>query len=212
MGKYSILFACIILIITIASCKGDSEKINENVEVESTEVKSKSEIVKENIELHLASNLNDPSSYQFVELVLIDSVTYKDNIDRRISMFTRNIEQANRDIEREERYRDGDMSNLYREEAYNRAKKNLELYTNYIEGIREIENNLDESVNEIASFTYIVSFRATNAFGALVLNEHFVQTKGYPDYEVINMTNERGRLHSVPNGFPGYDELLNRYR
>jgi len=53
---------------------------------------SQNEIVKKNVEEDVKEKLNNPSSYEFVKLKLIDSVTYSDNIEYRKNFFIINFQ------------------------------------------------------------------------------------------------------------------------
>ena len=56
----------------------------------SLEEPTQNEIVKRNIETYLKATLNNPESYEFVELELRDSIMYSDNIEYRKKCFQRN--------------------------------------------------------------------------------------------------------------------------
>jgi hypothetical protein len=78
--------------------------------------------------------------------------------------------------------------------------------------IVEIEKNLGDTVNTVASYTYYIKFRGNNALGAKVLNEFLVQTDGPEVTKVLNYTNDRDKLYLTPNGFPYYEEMILKSR
>ena len=69
----------IYLLLCLTSCKNEKPL-------------SRDEIVRNNVEEYLTSRMNDPESYEFVELKLFDSVLYKDNIKYRKIHFQKNID------------------------------------------------------------------------------------------------------------------------
>lgn len=129
-------------------------------------------VVKINAETYIRDKLNDPNTYEFVSLEVVDSVTYRDNIDYR------------RDY-------------LY---ANERAVKVID----------SLSATLGDQVNDVASYTYLFTFRATNAMGAKVLNEYLVQTGPKPELEVINFTDDMDELFLNPGDFPGYREAIQK--
>jgi hypothetical protein len=63
--------------------------------------------------------------------------------------------------------------------------------------------------------TYIMKYRANNAFGALVMNETYVQIEGdSPNFEVAKMTTERKKLFlnlgDIPNWTAIYTNVKSR--
>ena len=67
-------------------------------------------------------------------------------------------------------------------------------------------------LNDIAAFRYIFTFRAKNGFGALVLNDYFLELTPGPDYKILNIAENRDKLLVEPNGYPGQKELYSRYK
>lgn len=77
------LFTILSIAITLSACGSDS-----------TSTLSRDEIVKQNAEAHLKAVMNDPTSYEFVSLKLVDSVLYKDNIHYRRHEHKLELERA----------------------------------------------------------------------------------------------------------------------
>lgn len=180
---------------------------------------SQDDLVKSNIEIYMQENLNDPESYEFVELTLIDSVLINDNIEYRIEYFNDRISFTESQIESrqnqiEERYLG---SYLYSESQRDRFKSDIEDYHSDIENIKKVLAGIDsikvelgDEIYNVASYTYSFHYRANNEFGALVLNEHIIQTDPAPDFQVINLADNQDKVLLNPNQFPGYIELVER--
>lgn len=133
------------------------------------------EMVLEKAEEYLKDKLNDPDSYEFVGLILIDSVLYKDNIECR-----RNI------------FKDRDNKVL-------------------VAKIDSLEKAMGDMVNDVASYTYLFSFRSNNAMGAMVLDEYYLQTGAGPNYEVLKLAGDWDETLLTPNVFPGYNEMIRKH-
>jgi len=159
---------------------------------QSNKSESKKDTAQSNIEKSIKPNLNNPESYEFVKLTLIDSTSYSDNIESRIEMFKTSLDRQ-KDLKESE-------SVLYNSE-------DLKMYDRYLISIDSIKKEMGTKGNDAAAYTYIFEMRSNNAFGAKVKQEFYVQTT--PEQEVLNVTEDKGGLYSTPNGFPGYDEMIN---
>ena len=158
-----------ILLVLLIGCKSAPKEKTEKAEKPLTI----DEIVRNSAEEYLKDKLNDPESYEFVKLVLIDSVMYKDNIEYRRVRF-----------------------------------KDDEIVLAKIDSLVQVMN---DKVDDVASFTYIFSFRAINAMGAKVLNEYYLQTGESPNYEVVNLAEGMDDIFLNPNDFPGYTEMIRKH-
>ena len=76
---------------------------------------TRDDIVKQNAEEYIKSKMNDPNSYEYVKLELIDSVLYSDNIEYRKDYFKHNIEYNQSSIEQQESYKT-ELPSLYDEQ------------------------------------------------------------------------------------------------
>jgi len=175
------------------------------------ESKTQKEIVRDNAEAYLKPNMNDPESYEFVDLTLMDSVIYADNVEYRKNHFSRDLESNRRSLERQEEYKDGALSSMYNEEEVAKLEERIGRNNKILEAIDSLEVALGDELNDVASYTYIYSFRGNNAFGAKVLNEYILQTNPAPDFEIINMTTDEKRIILNPNNFPGYQEMIKSF-
>lgn len=178
------------------------------------------EIVREHFEAHISDKLNDPESYEFMEIAVIDTVYYKDNIEYRQESFADRIEYAESQIVRSEesineRYLGEDLYSASQKEGFREDIKGYEedisRYHNILEEIDSLEIVLGDRVHEAASYTYLIRFRASNAFGAKVINEYIIQTDPEPDFSIINITDEEDQVLLNPNQFPGYMEMIRKY-
>ncbi|MFN2373782.1 MAG: hypothetical protein ABR545_08210 [Cyclonatronaceae bacterium] len=165
------------------------------------------EIVRKNAEEALKSRMNDPESYEFASLELIDSVLYSDNIEFRRDLIRSDIRSAQGYLDIQQIYKEHPITNMYNQEI-------VDVWTGYIEEsegilakIDSLEILLGEGKNAIASYTYLFSFRGNNSFGAKTLNEYILQTEPAPGFKVINMTDDQDELNPSPNEFPGYREM-----
>ncbi|WP_106832246.1 hypothetical protein [Parabacteroides pacaensis] len=151
---------------------------------------SKEDIIKNNLVAYLHDKLDDPQSYQFVSLELIDSTTYLDNINYRRRDFEDGIKFHERIADSPDEYIN----------EINRDKRILAK-------IDSIQTALGDTVNHIAAYKFLFKFRSKNAFGAKVLNEYILQTTGSPLFEIIQMTNDPDKVYLNPNEFPGYRDM-----
>ena len=76
--------------------------------------------------------------------------------------------------------------------------------------IDSLETKLGNKKDEVASYTYVFSFRGNNALGAKILNEYILQTNPTPDFKIINMTDDKDKVYLNPNDFPGYREMIEK--
>lgn len=170
---------------------------------------NREEIVTKNAEEYLKAKMNDPKSYEFVKLVLIDSVLYSDNIQFRKESFTKYLEDDKVEIKRKESYKI-DLPSMYDEKEIDELKAKIAKNEKILMKIDSLETKLGNKKNEVASYTYVFSFRGNNALGAKILNEYILQTNSSPDFKVINMTDDKDKVYLNPNDFPGYREMIEK--
>ena len=152
--------------------------------------------------------MNDPESYEFVELKLFDSVLYKDNIKYRKNHFQQNIDLDSSNLEFQLKINTLDPSIFNQEEIDEliaSIKRNREILADF----DSIETTLGERINEVASYTYLFKFRENNSYGAKVLKEYILQTD--QDFNVINLASDKDELYVTPNVFPGYEDIIKKY-
>lgn len=192
--KRIIQLLTILFAITIYSCGGNK-------------VPSQDEIVKINIEEFLKQRMDDPGSYEFVDLDLVDSVLYIDNINRKLKDYDSSIKREQDRLDTQLGYKK-DYPFLYKEKEVNKLKASIDRENKYKIKVDSIKNVMGNDVDNVASYTYIFSMRGNNKMGAKVLVEYIVQTGNSPDYEVLNMVTEREKMFVTPNVFPGYEEIM----
>tara|TARA_R110000851_G_scaffold214241_1_gene366874 strand:+ start:75 stop:665 length:591 start_codon:yes stop_codon:yes gene_type:complete len=174
----------------------------------SEKVLTQDDIVKANTEEYLMPKLNDPESYEFTKMELIDSVLYIDNIEWRVNYLQRQLGYDKEDLKRKESYKTGSLSMLYKQEDVDEINIEIAKTEKILNAIDSIKTGLGSTINDIASYTYIFSFRSNNALGGKVLNEYIIQTEPKPSLKIINMTDDKDKLYLTPNSFPGYKELI----
>lgn len=168
---------------------------------------SQDEIVKKNAEEYVKEKMNDPSSYEFVKLELLDSITFNDNIDYRKDYFNRDMEYDRSSLEMQESYKT-EIPSMYNEKDVEELNAKIAKNERILSKIDSLATLLGARKNEVASYTYVYSFRGNNALGAKILNEYIIQTDPMPDFKIINMTNDKDKLFLNPNDFPGYREMI----
>lgn len=161
---------------------------------ENNKVKSREDIIKDNLKNYLSDKLNDPDSYEFVSLDLVDSVKYIDNINYRLDAFKKNIEWCK-------------SSDRSEGDKLNEIKKNEWI----IEKIDSIKISLGENVNKLLASKYILKFRANNSLGAKIIYSYFLLVDG--ENKIIQMEDNADRIYILNTiSFPGYMELIEKYK
>lgn len=147
--------------------------------------------VREVVEAKLKTEMNDWSSYEFVSLEVLDTIKYIDNINFRKEYFKSNIDMKKTMYEKTS------------DEFYNIKKDSI-----ILAGIDSIQNLMGDKVNEDVAYLYNYRFRGKNKLGAVILDEYLIYIS--PDWEVIQMTNDRKNLYENPGEFPGYIDLVKK--
>lgn len=175
----------------------------------SEKVPTQDDLVKANTEEYLKPKLNDPDSYEFARIELIDSVLYSDNIEWRINNFQRQL-----DDDKEYLKKWSSKLSSYKLESIEKivdlTNISIEKNEKILNAIDSIKTSLGSKINDIASYTYLFSYRSNNALGVKVLKEYIIQTEPKPTLKVINMTDDKGKVYNTPNSFPGYEELIKK--
>lgn len=155
-----------------------------------TEVRDKA--VKEQLEAKLKAAMNDPESYEFASLTLVDSNLYSDNAAALRGNWQqfRDIYQGT--ISREQRYQaDPLLNSLFDAENLRKAENNLASNNAVVAAIDSLALAMGADTNHVASYTYEFAFRGKNAMGAKVLSQKFVQTGVGPKFEIITVEDKR---------------------
>jgi hypothetical protein len=173
--------------------------------------------VRKSAEAYLLPNLNDPYSYEFVSLTLINTITYLDNIQGRQKAALNSLSKSR---DRYNNYRD-DLESKQKKSEEDRylspptdiEKATLRAFTQhyysdsiFVAGLDYITTTLGATVNEIVCYEYEFVFRAKNAMGGLVLDRRLLQIT--PKYEVITLISDYDKRVVFPKDFPGYAELV----
>lgn len=168
------------------------------------------EIVKQNAEEYAKFQMNDPESYEFVKLELMDSILYSDNIEYRRKYFQEILQFDEYDLDRLENYKK-EIPILYDKKKVTKAKEKLSEDEEILKKIDSLETILGDRKTEVASYTYNYIFRGKNSLGAKVINQYILQTNPKPNYKIINMTDDKNKVLINPNDFPGYREMITKY-
>lgn len=144
--------------------------------------------VREVVEAKLKTEMNDWSSYEFVSLEVVDTIKYIDNINFRKKDFKERIEREK-----------GSHINF---------SNSIEKDSLILIGIDSIQNAMGDKVNEDAAYLYDYKFRGKNKLGAVILEEYLIYIS--PNWEIIQMTNDRKNLYDNTGDFPGYVELVKK--
>lgn len=165
--------------------------------------KNAEEICKQNVIEFIKSEMNNPSSFELVSFAIIDTVTYKQNIDYKISEMQENIKS------------DSTMISFYQSLEYGDYKEDIEKRTYEIEKnqkiiakIQNISECLKDSIYNPAAYKVYVKFREKNAVNTLVINELIGYIDGGGNYEIIQLVSDDGKLFLTPN-FPHEEEYNN---
>lgn len=193
------ILSIFLLLTTLISCNNSTtQKEEKNAKPE--------DIIRKNVEAFLADKLNDPESYEFVALKIIDTVLYKQNIEEYERMEESDIKLNEDRIEKLLEYKKT-LPSLFDENELKNQQQELTKNKDVLIRLDSIKSALGEKINETAAYLYEFSFRGKNSLGALVLNNYYLQVSAEPDFEILNMTNETDKLLITPNGFPGLEKL-----
>jgi TonB family protein len=167
---------------------------------------TRDDIVRAKVEKKLKENMHDPSSYEFVGLKLLATITYKDNIYSKRDGIKEGIESNISYLKLKL-----DHSDLLDSEedflAVKQLKMEIEKGYVLISKIDSLEKVLGNKVNTPIAYNYILRCRGKNGFGAKVLSEYFVQVKA-PKLEVLNIASKAGEIMSGFGDFPGYGDII----
>ena len=174
------------------------------------------ETVRRNAEAHIMEKMNDPASYEFVKLELVDSIVMRDYISSVREGVEFSIESGREQIERLLSYKDdpwrGELSSSD-EDNLLRMQERLPKNEKILVGIDSLTDTIGEQVNDVVSYLYFFSFRANNAMGAKILNEYIIQTNAAPDFKIIAMVDDiKDILFDNPDWLPSMTELIEKGR
>ena len=162
-------------------------------------------IVKDNTKEYLIDKSTDLSSYEFVSLKIIDTISYQDNINIYKDLRKRHIEIDENIIKT--KFEGIEFGPDEINEMLKLSEENLISAKIFLKRIDSIELSLGKKVYEDAAYLFLYSFRAKSISETLVLYEYYLQVSAIPDYSILNLTNDSNKLLITPNGFPGLQEL-----
>lgn len=81
-------------------------------------------------------------------------------------------------------------------------------YYKVIHAVDSIEDALGENASGVASYTYYITFRATNALGAKGIFERIVQIGQAPEFQIQKVCMSVDEMIVMPGGFPGYEYFV----
>lgn len=144
---------------------------------------TREEIVKKNIETFVVPKLNNPKSYEFVELVMVDSLTVKAKLRQSKQMEQGHIdaiketqivaEQAEINVAKIM----GKTNFKVVKDTFEQAEVNERMKT--IHTIDSTERILGDKINEVISYSFKYSFRENNAFGAKILSVYAIKIESF---------------------------------
>ena len=165
--------------------------------------------VQANAEAFIIEKLNDPDSYQFIKIELIDSVSYAGNLEKRKEMFSNYLSRSVEGLERMERYKVNFPDHYDDEEVHQLESNKLENEV-VLSGLDSLATNMRSTINDVASYLFLNGFRSLNSFGATVLGEYLIQAGPSPDFEILTLTDNPKEQLVTPGGIPGYSKLLRK--
>lgn len=178
------------ILVLLNSCTPQEKKLNQD------------EIVKSNVEAYLMPNLNDPKSYEFVELTLLDSTVIADCFRHIKRSKEYNIKVAQRLLEDFQ-----DQRGTYDDNDEDNYREDIRLNKEILSDIDSVEVTLNDKINEVTYYTYLFKFRSNNSFGALVLGEYYLHIDPNSNYKVIELTDDSKRKILSYKDFPTYSEF-----
>lgn len=145
---------------------------------------SQEEIIRENISTYIKKDMNDPESFEFVDMEPLDTVTKEVFYDREIGLIKITTDGKDDMLKRLERNLKtsqelasyGDEYNKYVDDSQ-RALDEKKLEYLHLEKQIDSLNKLKETVSEkdIEFFTTTVRVRGNNSFGAKILTSYLVR-------------------------------------
>lgn len=160
-------------------------------------------IIRQQAEAALKKTMNDPDSYEFVSLVLIDSVTNKENMDKH----KKNLAVAV--YNEEERIANAkELPRIYDAKKRKEFQFRLDQLKKIDVKMDSIELALGDELNEVVCYNYALTFRGKNAFGGKVMNTYYLQVHPGPSYNIFNASEKESDIKNSLLAYPGYNEVI----
>lgn len=168
--------------------------------------KSPYEIIKHNVVNYTIDSLK-AKKYELIELKLVDSITYKNNIDR-------DKELVNYALKHWQQQLDNTLEN-YKYAKPQVIEDKTSLIIANINQIQRIQFKIDsiETSNEqllytSAAYLLMYKYKEQSSFGEPIKHTCYVSTTGYPGYSVLNVQEDLYDLmHLSQKHYPGSDEI-----
>ena len=105
---------------------------------------TQNDTIRQNAEELIKKNMNDPESYEFVSMQVIDSTTYKNNIEHKKKLYIGFLESEKKTLDKSRNNNDIESSRI-----------EIQKDSLIIAGIDSIEKEMGNNVDNVASYTYI---------------------------------------------------------
>lgn len=160
---------------------------------------SQKEIVKNKIETKIKSAMNDPASYEFASIELIDSTTNKINFEYTKSSLEMDLEFQEKQLKSDSiKYSQAEFESLKKiyKDGIDKYRPKVKNTKSELDKIEKIKQKLAENgeLDKVVSYEYLFSFRGNNKLGAKVKNTVIVQITPAPEYEIFNLTTNKDEI------------------
>jgi hypothetical protein len=184
--------------------------------------KTKEDIIRKKIEEGILPNMNDPKSYEFVSIAIIDSSTYRENIDNKLMQLEairdypliidlkKDMISLDEELYRLDKSHYKDLVEARQElEDIKTEQKNFEMLVKEVDSLKLTLENLDKTA------VYLIEFkmRGNNSFGAKILNTYYFQVGISPDYEIYGYVDELDGFSQLNfNSIPWIFDLMMKHQ
>jgi len=163
--------------------------------------KSPKSEIQEAIEKVILLQLDDPSSYEFASLQILDTVSYIDNINHDKNLIKETIANNNSRIKRTRKIHSNES-----EERLNFFLSNeieaVKIYSKALVVLDSIEKNIASQINQTSAYICCYKYRTNNELGNLTLNTLYIEISPSQEYKVIGIQNKIENLSSTPGNYP----------
>lgn len=187
---FTILIASMLL---IAGC--------DNTQVDK---ETRDQLVRQNAEKYFLQRAPAGHGYEFVSLEETGKVTYKDNVAFRKDFIQKEIDHNQRMLELAKQKQDSFPTVNFSEKIAEYQGK-VDKYQQVLDGIKQLEKELDGKLNDVASYVYEFKLKADIDSTGRKEHTYYIQTD--PGYGILKLTNIKEELYPNPNDFPGYREM-----
>lgn len=175
--------------------------------------KSPKSEIQEAIEKIILPQLDDPSSYEFASLQILDTIKYEDNINHDKFLFEKTINDNNDIISRFKKIHQRENEEVLNFRLSNEMSA-VRVYSKAIEILDSIENGIQ--TDKICAYTCCYKFRSNNGLGNLTLNTLYIEISPLlQNYNILNIQNEIEKLSPTPGDYPNkklVDQQIEKYK